>query len=517
MTHAERTESAIAGRRELSLEDWLAIFRRKFWLLLISAILCGVAGFLLSLVLPKRYTSHTRVLVEAPIVPDSYVKPVVSDDLDRRLASMQGEILSRTRLQHLVEQFGLFKEDKQAAMEALVDRLQKSIKVTPLSPTPGTLSSVLLGFNIDVTLGEAKLAQQVCTEITSLFTEQNLRLREQQAEDTTQFLAKQLDEAKAKLDEQDAKLAEFQSQYLGSQPEDEQTNLTLLAGLTPQLEAATQELNQAQQNETFAESMLTQQLAAWKSSANGRNPQTIQQQLSDLESRLASLEAQYTDKHPAVLKLKEEIAELQKRDPGDATQNASISQTENAPAGEPLQIQQLRAQLRQAQLTISQRKKEQEELQKQIKVLQNRIQLSPMVQQQFKGLTRDYQTALTFYNELLKKREEAQMATELERRQQGENFRVLDPPSFPERPSFPNRRLFALEGLGTGLALSAGLVFFLQSGDKSLRRLEDVELYLGLPTLAVIPSVQAVRQRGDGPHAPSRRIANLTARKAPVR
>jgi len=333
----------------------------------------------------------------------------------------------------------------------------------------------------------------------------------------TQFLAKQLDEAKAKLDEQDAKLAGFQSQYLGSQPEDEQTNLTLLAGLTPQLEVATQELNQGQQNETFAESMLTQQLAAWKSSANGRNPQTIQQQLSDLESRLASLEAQYTDKHPAVLKLKEEIAELQKRDPGDATQNASISQTENTPAGEPLQIQQLRAQLRQAQLTISQKKKEQEELQRQIKVLQNRIQLSPMVQQQFKGLTRDYQTALTFYNELLKKREEAQMATELERRQQGENFRVLDPPSFPERPSFPNRRLFALEGLGTGLALGAGLVLLLQSGDKSLRRLEDVELYLGIPTLAVIPSVEAVRQRGDGPGAPSRRIANLTARKAPVR
>jgi polysaccharide chain length determinant protein (PEP-CTERM system associated) len=517
MTLSKRSERAIAGRRELSVEDWLAIFRRRFWLLVISAIVCGVAAFLLSLVLPKRYTSHTRVLVEAPIVPDSYVKPVVSDDLDRRLASMQGEILSRTRLQHLVEQFGLFTEDKQAPMEALVDRLQKSIKVTPLSPTPGTLSPALLGFNIDVTLGEARLAQQVCTELTALFTEQNLRLREQQAEDTTQFLGKQLEDAKAKLDQQDAKLATFQSRYLGSQPEDEQTNLTLLAGLTPQLEAATQELNQAQQNETFVESMLTQQLAAWKSSANGRNPQTIEQQLSDLESRLISLQAQYTDKHPAVLKLKEEIVELQKKDPSDPAQNPSISQTANAPAVEPLQIQQLRAQLRQSELTISQKKKEQEELQSQIKVLQNRIQLSPMVQQEFKGLTRDYQTALNFHNELLKKREEAQMATELERRQQGENFRVLDPPSFPERPSFPNRRVFTLEGLATGLAMGAGIVFLLQSRDKSLRKVEDVELYLGVPTLAVIPSREAARPKGIALMAPAFRRRTLAARRAPVR
>lgn len=484
-------------RRELNFEDWLAIFRRRFWLLLIPVLLCAAVGFLLSLVLPKLYTSHTRVLVEAPIVPDSYVKPVVSDDLNRRLASMQGEILSRTRLQQLVEQFGLYKDFKEAPMEARVNQLQKSIKVTPLSPTPGTLSLALLGFNIDVTLGQASLAQQVCSEVTSLFMNQNLRLREQQAEDTTQFLGKQLEDAKAKLDEQDAKLAKFQGQYLGAQPEDEQTNLTLLGGLTSQLEAATQDLNQAQQNKAFIESMLSQQLGAWKSSADGRNPQTLQQQLSDLENQLPALQARYTDKHPAVLKLKEEIAELQKKvlDAPSQYRGQSASEEAKALAVEPLQIQQLRAQLRQSDLTISQKKKEQEQLQQQVKVLQGRIQLSPMVQQEFKALTRDYQTALNFYNELLKKRDEAQMATELERRQQGENFRVLDPPSLPESPSFPNRRLFTVGGLVTGLGFGAGLALLVESRDKSLRKLRDVEVYLGLPTLAVIPSMESLRRR----------------------
>src|SRR5437879_6751203 len=174
--------------------------------------------------------------------------------------------------------------------------------------------------------------------------EQNLRRREQQAEDTTQFLAKQLDDAKAKFDEQDAKLTTFQNQYVGAQPGDEQTNLTLLAGLTPQLEAVTQGLNQAQQTKAFAESMLTQQLAAWKSSADGRSPQTLQQQLSDLENQLPSLQARYTDKHPAVLKLKEEIAQLQKevQDVPSQDQGQADKQEANAPHTEPSRTQQLR-------------------------------------------------------------------------------------------------------------------------------------------------------------------------------
>jgi polysaccharide chain length determinant protein (PEP-CTERM system associated) len=484
-------------QRQRHMEDWLIILRRRLWVLVVPVILCSAAGCFLSFALPKQYTSETRVLVEAPIVPDSYVKPVVSDDLNRRLAAMQGEILSRSRLQHLVEQFNLYRNDSgRIPMEELVDRLRKSIKVTPLNPTPGTLPSVLVGFNIEVTLEKPDLAQQVCQQITSMFTDENVHLREQQSEDTTQFLAKQLDEAKAKLDEQDAKLAAFQTQYMGAQPQDEQTNLTLLAGMSPQLEAVTQELNQAEQDRAFTDSMLSQQLEDWKSTANGHSPQTLQQQLSDLQSQLLSLEARYTDKHPAVVKLKQEITGLQDQilhAPAE-DQSRSAAQAGKAPAIEPPQIQQLRAQLHQSDLMITQKKKEQAQMEQQIKVLQERIHLSPVVQEEFKGLTRDYQTALDFYDDLLKKRDEAQMATELERRQQGENFSVLDQPSLPERPSFPDRRLFTFGGLLGGLMLGVGLVQLAETLDKSLSSARDVELCLGVPTLAVIPSMEPVKR-----------------------
>jgi len=479
----------MARQRELNFEDYLAILRRRSWLLVVPAVIGVAVGYFVSLILPARYTSHTVVLVEQPVVPDNYVKPVVSVDLNQRLASMQEQILSRTRLQHLVEQFGMYQEDvKKEPMEVLVARLQKSIVVRPLNPTQGTQPTALPGFNVDVTLSQPWLAQRVCTEITSMFMEQNLRLRQQQAEDTTQFLRSQLEEAKTKLDEQDAKLADFQSRYVGELPENEQNNLTLLMGLSPQLEAATQAVNQAREEKAFTESMLSQQLAAWESSQKGQNPETLEQQLAKEQEQLLSLQQRYTDEHPDVVKLKNDVEELQRRIQDSATkkQKAPVEAGAKNLGLEPAELQQLRAQLHQAELSVTQKQEEQAHLQEQLRTLQGRLQLSPKIQQQFKSLTRDYQTALEFYNDLLKKRNESQMATELEHRQQGEQFRVLDAPSYPERPSFPNRPLFGLGGLGAGLIAGLGLVQLAEWRDKSMRSKHDVEVYLRLPILAQV-------------------------------
>jgi polysaccharide chain length determinant protein (PEP-CTERM system associated) len=381
-----------------------------------------------------------------------------------------------------------------------VDRLQKSIKVTPINAMAGTRSQGLPGFYVDVTLGQSWLAQQICTGITSMFMEQNLHLHQQQAEDTTQFLAKQLEEAKAKLDDQDSRLAAFQKQYSGALPEDEQTNITLLAGMTTQLDAVTQALNQAAQNKAFTQSMLNQQLDNRKLSEPGQSRESVEQQLSNDQSQLLSLRARYTEGHPDVIKLKKDIADLQKeiQDASLQDQHGSNDPQAKLPTFEPPEMLQLRSQLHQIQLTIEQKTHEQGELQKQIKTLQSRIQLRPVVQQEFKALTRDYQTALNFYDDLLKKRNESQMATELEHQQQGEQFRVLDPPSLPQRPSFPSRPLFSLGGLSAGLALGVGMVCLAEWRDKSIRTKRDVVSYLGVGTLAMIPSIEPATRKKNG-------------------
>jgi polysaccharide chain length determinant protein (PEP-CTERM system associated) len=469
--------------------------RRYWWILPLSTLFLGGMGLGATFVLPKRYTSQTMVLVAQPAVGPDYVKPVVTEDLNHRLASMKEQILSRTRLQPIIEKFGLYAGVRgQVHIEDLVERLRTAVEIKPLEPTPGTQSRQLPGFYVDVTFDSPQIAQQICTEITSMFLEQNARERKQQANETTSFLSKQLEEAKKNLDGQDAKFAQFKRQYLGSLPEEEQSNLNILTGMNAQLEANTQALSRAHQDKAFNESLIGQQEANWKASQTGQNPETAEQQLGALQDQLTSLQARYTSEHPDVIKLKSQIEELKKRMAGAPKNNPSASGSSRASAAEPPQIQQLRAKLRQDDMNIADLTKRQSQIQDEIRQLQSRVQASPMVEQQMKELTRNYQTAQDFYNDLLKKRQNAGVAGDLESQQESEQFRVLDPPSLPDRPSFPKKAYFAGGGLGGGLALGLAILCLIAMGDKSMHTERDVELALKLPVLALVPVLEALSQ-----------------------
>jgi polysaccharide chain length determinant protein (PEP-CTERM system associated) len=349
----------------------------------------------------------------------------------------------------------------------------------------------LPGFYIAVTLDNARNAQGVCTALTSMFIEQNLRLRQENSEVTTRFLAQELASAKASLDEQDGKLAGFKSHHIGELPDDEQTNLNLLTGLTSQLDASTQALVRAQQDKTFSESLLSQQVAAWQAAQTGHDPDTLEQQLSALQARLATLQSSYTDDYPDVISTKHDIAALKRKIAESGGQNQAPGESEGPKKSvEPAQIQQLRAQVHNDDLMIAAKTKEEEQIRKQINLYQDRVQSSPAVEQQYKELTRGYQTALESYNELQKKRDDSAMATNLERKQEGEQFRVLDPANLPEKPSFPNRPLFALGGLFGGLALGLGIAYLLEIKDSSFKTERDVEFALHLPVLAMVPAIE---------------------------
>jgi len=484
------------GHRQLSFEEYLEILRRRWWVILLPALVgCG-GTFLVSLKLPNRYTSRTLVLVEQQKVPDNYVKSVVTGDIAERLGTMQEQILSRTRLQPIIEKFDLFQADKgKVATEDLVDRLRTAISVRPIQSLVSTREGELPGFSISFTANDPRLAQQVCAEITSMFIAENLRLREQSAEGTTDFLKNQLEDAKRNLDAQDGKLAEFKRRNMGSLPGNEQTDLNMLASLTSQLEAVTSQLNRAQQDKAYIETLLGQQLAAWeklRANSGGQVPvDALEKQLADLQAQLAFLESHYTPDHPDVVKMKEDIEALKKRIADNAAQVKAKPAPPAAPAdrGEPPEIQQLRFAIHQNEVLIREKTRDQSRLKDQLNVYQSRVSMSPAVEQQFKELTRDYQTALQFYNDLLAKKSQSEMATNLEHRQEGEQFRIMDPADLPQKPSFPNRPAFAEGGLGVGLALGIGLTLLLEFRDKSLRTERDVEQFLNLPVLVTVPEI----------------------------
>lgn len=488
---------------EIGWSDVTRIFRRYWWIPLLTTMLLGLAGIGAALILPKKYTSSTMVLVEQPTVPADFVKPVVTDDLNHRLASMKEQVLSRSRLEPIIEKFNLYPEKRgKAHMEELVAELRKSVEVELMQPMAGTENNRPPGFRVNVTFGTPQMAQQICTDITSMFMEQNAQRREQQAADTTRFLSQELEEAKAKLDEQDAKLAQLKRQYLGSLPEEAQTNVGILTGLNTQLEANTQALNRAQQDKTLNESALAQQEALWKTTASGnQNPETQELQLTALQAQLADLLARYTPEHPDVIKVKLRIEELTKKLAQEPAAKSSAASTQ-ASVHEPPQLQQLRLKIKQDEFSIADLSKRQNQIQEQIRVMQARVQASPMVEQQFKELTRNYQSALEFYNELLKKRENSAMATTLEHQQESETFRVLDAPSLPSAPSSPNRLQLVGGGIGAGMALALGLMYLLAMMDKAMYTERDVETCLKLPVLTTVPNLDvlaigAVLKHGD--------------------
>jgi polysaccharide chain length determinant protein (PEP-CTERM system associated) len=482
------------GHRELTMEDYADILRRRFWLILTSAIVFLVVGVGVTFVLRPQYQSQTLILIEQQKVPEDYVKPVVEGDLGERLASMKEQILSRSRLEPIIKRFNLF-AGRQSSMDDRVALTQKAIGVKPIPSSQA--SRGMPGFYITFTAQDAHTAQQVCSEITSLFVSANLSARQQSAEGTTAFLKQQLDDSKKNLDTQDAKLADFQQKYFGRLPEQEQSNTNTLQALTTQLDAVTQSLNRNQQDVTFLQAMVAQQTHdlqnAEPAAANAVSDER-KTELNKLIAQRQALNALYTPDHPDVVEISRKISDLQAQIARASTEPTSTVVATTASRPDPPQLQQLKAQLRAAQQAMSDAKQEQAGIQQQIRNYEGRIASSPQVEAEYKQITRDHETALEFYNSLLKKMNESSMATALEQRQQGEQFLMMDAPNLPDAPIFPNRRLFAAGGLAAGLFLGGLLAGLLEYRDKSLRSERDIWVFTKLPTLAVISHIDGLPQ-----------------------
>ena len=492
----------MSENRELTMDDYLAMLRRRLKVILIPALLAPLAGFLVSYVFPSKFTSQSTVLVEAQKVPDSYVQPVITSDFTQRIQTLSQQVLSPSRLRPVIQSLALVKPDEE---NKLIDDIQHNMSVEPVITSMSAAAAGLSGakkrkasstdvpvpgFNVNFIDSNPGRAQKICNAMTSLIVDENLRSRAEVAQGTTEFLGRQVEDAKRAIDEQDSKLANFKKQYMGQLPTDVDNNMRMLMSLNSQLDASTQTLSRAQQDKAYTESMLAQQTAAWKSSQSSNNPQTLEQQLSQLQTQLLQLQARYTEDYPDVIKTKADIAQVQKKLTEVNAASAAASATDSgdkASAAEPPEIRQLRLQIHQYQGVIQQATTDQKRLQSQIGVYQSRTAMSPSVEEQYKVLTRDNDNAQAFYKDLLTKKSSAALGTSMENQQQGEQMHILVTASLPDSPSFPNRPLFAAGGLGAGLALGIIIAIWLEFSDKSIRTEKDAAAIMDLPLLISVP------------------------------
>jgi polysaccharide chain length determinant protein (PEP-CTERM system associated) len=495
-------------------EDILQILRRRKAVVIIPFAIAVLATPLLSWLLTDRYQSSTTILVVPQRIPESFVKSTVTSTMEERLQSISQQLLSRTRLERIIQSFDLYAEERKTGlMEDVVEKMRKDIEVTSLPRSSA--------FQVSYTGYEPRTVMRVTERLASLFIEENLRDREVLVEGTNQFLETQLEDARRRLVETEGKLEEFRTKYAGELPSQAQTNLQVLQNLQLQLQAINESNNRDHDRRAILQRLLTDAdapaidptsaaavapaVAALPDPSN-REPGALAagrtiDQLEQSRLLLRQLELRLKPEHPDMVRLKRTIQELEKKSQEEALVTPLTPVTASAPRNNP--------QLDAAVVTVNaQRATRKRDLEAEIETLdrniantealvkninariagyQKRVEAVPERESEMVALTRDYSTLQAIYTGLLEKNENAKVAANLERRQIGEQFKILDPARLPEKPISPNRTQVNTFGILGGLVFGLALAGLLEYRDTTIRTDEDAIVSLSLPVVAMIP------------------------------
>lgn len=489
-------------------EDFVEILWRRKWMIVIPLVVIGVATFVWSRTLPDRYRSEALVLVVAPQVPDNLVKSTITERLQERLDTMRQQILSRTRLERIITELDLYREErKRLLMDEVVAMMRNDVKLTVAKARrkedPGS-------FTVSFEYGEPKTAQIVVERMAALFVRENVEGRSIQADVTTQFLQSQLDDARQRLHDQEARIEAFRQANAGRLPSQVQTNLHLMQATQQQIQSLSDEITrdrdrQATIERTIADeeaigALVTTSARGGGGEGNDKTPKTAAQELAAAKDALAQLQLRLTEEHPDVRTAKRHIAELEQKAAAEALQQPVTGGSISGPvtpadAARLRKIASLRAEYDSLERMIGAKRAEMDRLQKNHADLKQRVDVAPALETQLDQLTRDHETLEVSYSALLKKQQDAKVSASLEEKQVGQQFRIIDPARVPEKPSSPDRLRLSLMGLLAGLGLGLGIAALLEYRDTSLRTEADVLVALSLPVIALVPTLETADER----------------------
>jgi polysaccharide biosynthesis transport protein len=483
----------LAGPAPLGWKEYFDVgFRRRWWILL-PMFLCWAIVWGASWVLPFTYQSEALVLVDQQKVSDKFVAPNVDMNLEDRLQTITQQVLSRTRLQAMIDRFQLY--PRRHGLRALlkraepVDQMRTDIKID-LVDSPGHRGD-FSAFKVRYSAGSPELAQRVNSELTSLFVNQNEQTDRELSENTTTFLETQLADARGKMEEQEAKVASFKRKHVGDLPGQLESNVQVLAGLQAQLQNTQHALDASMQQKIYLESLLQQYQSAQASEGGGDSAvtpsQTLDRELLEMRLRLEDLRSRYTDDYPDIAALQDKIAKTMKLKEQTESEISSSQGVSGA-------IMQSQSQLKATQLEIQNEQQHEKDLESQISAYQVRLNITPQTEQELADISRGYEESKSNYDSLLQKEMQSQLATSLEQRQQGEQFRIVDPASLPNKPSAPNHFRISFGGLVLGIVVGMALAAFLELTDVRVRQEKDLERFVPARVLVGIPRLSTPRE-----------------------
>jgi polysaccharide chain length determinant protein (PEP-CTERM system associated) len=480
-------------------EDYVEIAWRRRWVVVLPFALMAVGTFLWSQSLPNRYRSQALVLVVPPQVGENFVQPTVTESLQERLQAMRQQILSRTRLERIITDFDLYpRERKQLLMDQVIDQMRRDVRVDVAKAVvrraePGS-------FTVSYESENPKTAMLVTERVASLFVRENIEGRSTQADATIQFLQSQVDEAARKLQEQEAKIEAFRRENAGHLPSEVDSNLQAAQSTRQELQALTEELNRDRDRQLVIERTIADEMAisalTSAGSVNGENAstQSAAQQLAAAQAQLSTMRLRLKEDHPDLRALRRRIGELQQKAAAEALQQpvsegGPVASLDVAGAARQRRLSGLRAEFESLGRNIALKRAQSNKLQAVLAEYTRRAQAAPALESQMAQLTRGDETLRESYTTLLKKAQAANIASNLEQRQVGEQFRIVDPARIPELPATPNRVRMNLIGMSAGLGIGLLFAGFLEYRDTSLRSEEDVLVALALPVIALVPTM----------------------------
>jgi polysaccharide chain length determinant protein (PEP-CTERM system associated) len=468
------------------IEKYKEIVLRRMWWIIIPFLVSILIGIGLGLKMPKVYRASTLILIERQRVPAGYVRQIVSTDLGDRLRTITQQVTSRTNLEKIINEFNLYNEPgRHMFMEVKVGILRKQITI---DVSRGGREGAF-AFQIFFTGKYPKQLAEVANALASYFITENLKLREDHAIGTSEFLAGELETIRRRLLEKEEVLKRYRKRYMGGLPEQLDTNLRILERIQGQIVTNQENVREAESRKLLIQQQISEAAEIRRArAAQGEVAQPTS--LNQLKTQLASLEARYTQRHPDVIRLKENIADLESKEKTDS------KEVEEVPEGRGITQAEINLanQLREIELQIENLKAEAAQLRSQMKWYQTQVENTPKREQELMSLNRDYRNIQETYNSLLSRKSEAEIAVNLEKKQKGEQFRILDPAKTPKIPFKPDRKRILLMAMALGFALGCGLAYLRETMDTSFRKPEDIEELLQIPIIASLPFTSNARE-----------------------
>ena len=495
-------------RKGLGLDGLLAVWSRRKWLAILAFVFPLSAAASVITFLPNVYRSTATVLVEGQQVPEAFVRSTVTSALETRLHTISQEILSRSRLDTLIQRFGLYPDlRKRVQSEEVIGRMRGDIKLELKSAEARGRREATVAFTISYLGSDPGTVSLVTNTLASFYIEENLKARERQATGTAEFLKVQLEETKKRLDVQEQQVSAFKRRHLGELPQQMEANLATLERLHVQLrlnadnqtrgaerrQALSSQLAEA--DSLLAPASVARALAPGGPAASVEIPEA---RLARLKQELARLRTHFSDKYPDVVLLAAEVTALEREvadaRPGEPKAEDTPAAAPVAPQPAPLTpyVLRLKEALREVEAELKILKGEDTRLRDGITTYQARVENVPRREQEFRELSRDYESTRALYESLLKRFEEAQLAESMEQRQKGEQFRVLDPAVPNPAPAAPNRVRLLMIVLVGSLGLAVGAVMLAEQVDTSFHTVDDLRAFSAVPVLVSIPRIMTL-------------------------